>query len=224
MKASSGSTSSSAVGAVGALSAGAGASSDVGAGLRCCLESSSSPPKTAAGSAFFAVGFLPPKENAFILPATPDLASREALFAQNAPRVRTNASSKSTTVGGQWPRPDERGGARARGEASCAKQPACSQLRGLVAFFFRFQRSLHSHVDMVRTRLIDDGMRADASANRAGIFYILTMCAPQTRYRPGRFRHRTSSACPSFQASTVLSASACVRKCVKRAHSRADAN
>ena len=146
MKASSGSTSSSAVGAVGALSAGAGASSDVGAGLRCCLESSSSPPKTAAGSAFFAVGFLPPNENAFMLPATPDRFQRDGrggrssntrtALAQNA--CRTNASSKNRREsGGQGLRPDERGSARVRGKASRAKQPACSQLRGLVAFVSR---------------------------------------------------------------------------------------
>ena len=140
MKASSGSTSSSAVGAVGALSAGAGASSDVGAGLRCCLESSSSPPKTAAGSAFFAVGFLPPNENAFMLPATPDRFQRDARGrgGQLTRKMQDKRIFKNRREsGGQGLRPDERGSARVRGKASRAKQPACSQLRGLVAFVSR---------------------------------------------------------------------------------------
>ena len=53
-------------------------------------------------------------------------------------KCRTNASSKNRREsGGQGLRPDERGSARVRGKASRAKQPACSQLRGLVAFVSR---------------------------------------------------------------------------------------
>ena len=63
-------------------------------------------------------------------------ARRGGSLAQNA--CRTNASSKNRREsGGQGLRPDERGSARVRGKASRAKQPACSQLRGLVAFVSR---------------------------------------------------------------------------------------
>lgn len=125
--------------------------------------------------------------------------------------------------GGQGLRPDERGSARARGKASRAKQPACSQLRGLVAFVSRpalaaFARRHGPHTPDRRRY----ASRRECEQSRHAL-HTYPACATDP-LPPWQIPPPDVERLPVFPGIPRPRRLSLRAQSVKRAHSRADAN
>ena len=155
------------------------------------------------------------------LPIASNVMQEEGLLSRKMQDKRIFKNRRES--GGQGLRPDERGSARVRGKASRAKQPACSQLRGLVAFVSRpalaaFARRHGPHTPDRRRY----ASRRECEQSRHAL-HTYPACATDP-LPPWQIPPPDVERLPVFPGIPRPRRLSLRAQSVKRAHSRADAN